>query len=148
MTTITLDAKRRRVTIGAWTVRAAWVRRASDSGHGNWSALVEIRRGVNLLVQGEDRDQVSIELWAGEPDASDGLAVMCEEGGSLLGVARIPCCACGERGCGNVGIQLVTDLDASSLPKLVDALRELPDSSENPHRGRTWDGKMVDGQPS
>jgi len=70
---------------------------------------------------------------------------MCDEA-SLRGVARIPLCGCGERGCGNAGVQLVTDLDVTALPALIDAVRHLPDAYENAHRGSTWDGKIVDGQ--
>lgn len=87
----------------------------------------------------------SAPALAGEPDASNGLAVMCDEA-SLRGVARIPLCGCGERGCGNAGVQLVTDLDVTALPALIDAVSPSARCVRNPHRGSTWDGKIVDGQ--
>ena len=133
------------MTVGPWSVRAAWVRGASDSSDVGWSALVELRQGVNLLVKGVEGDvEVAVELWAGDPEASDGLAVT-RVGQSLVGVARIPLCTCGERGCGNAGRQLATVQEAESLPRLVDILRELPDSHESPSRGSTWDGKITKG---
>lgn len=64
-------------------------------------------------------------LWAGEPDASAGLAVV-RRGEDLVGIASIPLCACGELGCGNAGLQLATSVSAADLPRLVELLASLP----------------------
>jgi hypothetical protein len=80
---------------------------------------------------------------------SDGLAVT-TEGDTLIGVARIPLCGCGDRGCGNVGIQLATTLVADDLPVLVETLRATPDVPaipRSPRKVHTWRGEFAGGYP-
>jgi hypothetical protein len=81
---------------------------------------------LHLQVTGESTaPDLMIEAWSGEPgDDSDGIAVLELPGG--LAVAQIPLCSCGDRGCGNAGIQLNKELSASELPALVELLRTLP----------------------
>ena len=97
-----------------------------DTGDG-WSAVLGVRRGLKLLVTGDDeRPDPLVEAWAGDPaDSSDGVAVI-ELAGSGLAVARIPLCGCGDRGCGNAGIQLCKQVPAGDVPELIALLRALP----------------------
>jgi hypothetical protein len=151
MSEIAFDAERRRLTVGAWSARATWVRSSPRTGaDGEWSAVLGVRSGVNVLVNADQAAQaVWVELWAGEPEESDGLAVT-TDGDTLIGVARIPLCGCGDRGCGNVGIQLATTLAADDLPALVETLRATPDVSAIPRIPRkvhTWRGEFAGGYP-
>jgi hypothetical protein len=98
-----------------------------------WSAVLGIRRDLKLLVSGFGEEPwLLVAAWAGEPgDASDGVAVV-ELADGELALARIPRCGCGDRGCGNAGIQLRKSLAASDLPALVALLRMLPWSDTVP----------------
>jgi hypothetical protein len=152
---VVFDTARRRVTVGRWSVRPVWIRtdqKRTGAPGATSSALVTVRRGVRLLVSAEPgrAGKPSVELWAGEPETSDGLAVV-QKGDELAGVARIPLCGCGERGCGNAGVQLATELHANDLPTLVDLLAALPDLPGPPPRATsaTWDGAFADdGHPA
>jgi hypothetical protein len=97
-----------------------------DRGDG-WLAVLGIRRGLKLQVCGYDgQPVVLVEAWAGEPgDATDGVAVV-RLAGSGLALARVPLCGCGERGCGNAGVQLCKALPGQDLPELAGLLRALP----------------------
>lgn len=99
---------------------------AFGAGDG-WSAVLGVRRGLKLLVTGDgEQADPLIEAWAGEPgDSSDGVAVV-ELAGTGLALARVPLCSCGDRGCGNAGIQLCKQVPAGDLPELVSLLRTLP----------------------
>jgi hypothetical protein len=94
---------------------------------GDWRALIGVRRDLNLLLtwhaQNQDRN-LEVEAWAGEPDASDGIAVIGGVDGNAQ-LARIPLCSCGEHACGNSGIQLSKSLTGGELPALAALLREL-----------------------
>jgi hypothetical protein len=94
---------------------------------GRWSAVLGIRRGLKLLVTGDSElPDAWIEAWAGEPgDCTDGVAVV-EVAGTGPAIARIPLCSCGDRGCGNAGIQLRMQVAAGALPAVVAVLRALP----------------------
>jgi len=145
---VVFDVPRRRVTAGRWSVRAAWIRRSRPAENID-SALVAVRSGVHLLIT-VDNDRAEtpwVELWANEPDASDGLAVV-RQGDDLVGIAHIPMCGCGDRGCGNAGLQLATDVRASDLPNLVDLLRALPNVPGPPSRDATWRGDFNEGEPA
>ncbi len=75
---------------------------------------------------------VRAEAWAGDPGPdTDGVAVVRKAGRDpenelSPALARIPLCGCGERGCGNAGIQLSKSLTSDELPQLIALLRELP----------------------
>jgi hypothetical protein len=143
------DEPRRRLTVGRWSARACSLHAPhhDDCSDGDWSAILEIRRGVNLLVRGQQRaPTVWVELWSGEPDMSDGLAVVVDDE-ELAGVARIPLCACGERRCGNAGVQLAASIAATDLPALVDTLRAIPDRSDQPQSSHVWRGEFTDSRP-
>ena len=111
--------------------------RASDPDDG-WSAVLGIRRGLKLLVTGHGQmPDLLVEAWAGQPgESSDGVAVV-DLAADGLAVARVPLCNCGDRGCGNAGIQLRQQLPAGSLPALVALLRTLPWSDVVPTRLNT-----------
>jgi hypothetical protein len=55
-------------------------------------------------------------------------------------IARIPLCSCGDRGCGNAGIQLRKQVAAGDLPALVAVLRALPWTSVAPSRSNVLRG--------
>ncbi len=88
-----------------------------------WSAVLEVRRGLKLLVSGDSElPDPLIEAWAGEPGySSDGVAVV-DLAGAGLAVTRVPLCGCGDRGCGNSGIQLCKQVAAGDLLAVLRAL--------------------------
>jgi hypothetical protein len=119
---IPVPGKRRLVGAG-WSLRAEHIEMLDADG---WRALIGIRGGLKLLVTGTGRaEELEVEAWSGKPGASDGVAVI-GEGDDDMQVARVPLCGCGDRGCGNVGIQLHKWLAGTELRALVDLLRELP----------------------
>lgn len=92
----------------------------------DWRAVVGVRRGLKLLVTWRHQSQeLDVEAWAGEPEQTDGVAAI-EMGDGGIRLATIPLCSCGERGCGNAGIQLSKWLPGEELPALIGLLRELP----------------------
>jgi hypothetical protein len=112
-----------------------------------WVAVLGIRRGLTLLVTGEDeRADLSVEAWAGEPDASDGVAVV-ELAGGGAALARVPLCSCGDRGCGNAGVQFGKQLPADDLPALASLLRALPWSDAVPSRSDVLRGESLAALP-
>lgn len=119
------------------------VRVFAPTGHPpNRVALLGIRRSLNLLVESDDdKAHINVEAWEGEPGDSDGIAVVLADD-MLVGTARIPLCGCGDRGCGNAGVQLAAALPAQALPGLVDLLRALPALAVNPKPGGTWTGAV------
>ena len=72
-----------------------------------------------------------MEAWAGEPEDSDGVAVIEAADGSPR-VARVPLCGCGDRGCGNAGVQFGRLVAGSELPALAGLLRQFPWSETLP----------------
>ena len=141
MTSLIFDVQRRRVTVGSWSERATVITPPIEVG-GPWTAVLELRRHVNLKVEAADgAERLQAELWSGRPTASDGLAIIMGHD-TPAGVARIPLCTCGDRGCGNAGVQLDVSLLADDLPRLVDLVRGLPDSSATPERGHIWGGDL------
>jgi len=90
-----------------------------------WRAVVGVRSGLRLLVTCSAQEQeLEVEAWAGEPGGSDGVAVI-DTGDGDIRLARVPLCSCGDRGCGNAGIQLGKWLAGGELPALVELLRAL-----------------------
>lgn len=118
-----------------------------DAGD-EWSAVLGVRRGLKLLVSGDSElPDPLIEAWAGEPgDSSDGVAVV-HVAGAGLAVARVPLCGCGDRRCGNAGIQLCKQVAAGDLPALVAVLRALPWTSVVPTRSNVLRGDGLAGLP-
>jgi hypothetical protein len=103
-----------------------WAERVELLDGDGWHALIGIRRRLKLLVTKTDEtEQLQVEAWTAEPGQSDGVAVV-EAGNDLLQVAPVPLCNCGDRRCGNLGVQLDKYLPGGELPALVDLLRELP----------------------
>jgi hypothetical protein len=136
---------------GGWPLRGRWsgpnglAFSVPDDG---WSALLGIRRGLKLLVSGDSElPDPLIEAWAGEPgDSTDGVAVV-EVAGTGLAVARVPLCGCGDRGCGNAGVQLRKQVPAGDLPALVALLRVLPWTDVVPTRSNVLRGDGLAGLP-
>lgn len=118
-----------RIAGEGWSLRAESV---EVLGAGGWRALIGVRRGLKLLVTGTGLGQeVEVEAWAGEPGDSDGVAVI-EAADGIPRVARVPLCGCGDRGCGNAGVQFGGLVAGSELPALTGLLREFPWSEAVP----------------
>jgi hypothetical protein len=114
---------KRRIAGDGWSLRADWVGLLPGDG---WCALIGVRPGLTLLVTGADQAQdLDVAAWAGEPEETDGVAVI-DAGGGDIRLARVPLCSCGDRGCGNAGVQLDRWLPGDKLPALVELLRQLP----------------------
>jgi hypothetical protein len=128
---MTAFADEPRIAGEGWSLRAE---RVDVLGDGKWRALIGVRRDLKLLVSGTNLGrEVEVQAWAGEPGESDGVAVI-DQGDGLPKVARVPLCGCGDRGCGNAGVQFDQWLAAGELPALVQSLRELPWSAIVPTR--------------
>jgi hypothetical protein len=114
-----------------WELRARWIR---GDPAGQWQALAGLQRGLTLLVAAAqagvfpvaDPDSLWVEAWAGEPDDSDGVAVIGDGQDRPLQLARVPLCSCGDRGCGNANVQLAKEITAAELGPLLTLLRDLP----------------------
>ena len=142
--TVLFDTARRRVSVGQWTRRAD---RVDVAPHGDATALVVLARDRKLLLSGRAGEtSVFVELWAGEPDRSDGLSVLVQQD-TIAGIVRIPLCACGERGCGNSGVQLAANVEGVHLEQLVDLLEALPVLPGPPVRDRAWGGEFDEDGP-
>jgi len=121
-----------RIAGEGWSLRAE---RVEVLGDGEWRALIGVRRDLKLLVSGTNLGrEVEVQAWAGEPEESDGVAVI-DAGDGGPGVARVPLCGCGDRGCGNCGVQFDRWLAADELPALVRLLREYPWQAPRARRG-------------
>src|ERR1017187_7012747 len=132
--TVTAFPDERRIAGAGWSLRAE---RVEVPGARAWRALIGVRRGLKLLVSGTDPGhEVEVEAWAGEPEESDGVAVI--DAGD--GVARVPLCGCGDGGCGNAGVQFGKWLAGGELSALVGLLREFPWSGIVPARSNVLRG--------
>jgi hypothetical protein len=135
--TVTVFPGERRIAGEGWSLRAE---RVEVLGDGAWRALIGVRRGLNLLVSGTDLGgEVEVEAWAGEPEESDGVAVI-DAGDGVCWVARVPLCGCGDRGCGNAGVQFGKSLAGGELPALAGLLREFLWSEKIPTRSNVLRG--------
>ena len=123
--TVTAFPEERRIAGEGWSLRAE---RVEVLGARAWRALIGVRRDLKLVVSGADLgSEVEVEAWAGEPEESDGVAVI-DAGDGVPRVARVPLCECGDRGCGNAGVQFGKWLAGDELPALIGLLREFPRS--------------------
>jgi hypothetical protein len=112
-----------------WSLRAERVEMLKGN---HWRALIGIGCGFKLLVgPGDEAGELDVEAWAGEPEETDGVAVIDTADGGIW-LARIPLCSCEERSCGNAGIQLAKCLPGNELPALVELLRALPWTDTTP----------------
>lgn len=135
--TMTAFPDERRIAGEGWSLRAE---RVEVLGGSAWRALIGVRRGLKLLVSGTGLGhEVEVEAWAGEPEESDGVAVI-DAGDGVPRVARVPLCGCGDRGCGNAGVQFGKWLAGGELPALVGLLREFPWSGIIPARSNVLRG--------
>jgi hypothetical protein len=138
---VELDLRGGRLIGRTWSVRAE-ITRTTDHG---WEALLGIRPGLKLLVQLVE-GETWVEAWVDTPEESDGVAVI---GSSDIpdGIAAIPLCSCGDRGCGNNELQLAKELDPDHLPDLIEALRDLPWITTVPNRDTVLRGSSLTGLP-
>jgi hypothetical protein len=121
--TVTAVLGKQRIEGNGWSLRADRLELLDGN---DWRALIGVRRGLNLLVTWSDQSrELEVEAWAGEPGTTDGVAVI-DVGTGDLQLARVPLCSCGDRGCGNTGIQFAKWLSGEELPALVDLFRDLP----------------------
>jgi hypothetical protein len=138
--TVTAVPGKRQLVGEGWSLRADHVEMLKGNA---WRALIGVRRGLKLLVTGSDQDrELDVEAWAGEPEETDGVAVI-DTGAGTIRLARVPLCSCGERGCGNAGIQLSKWLPGNELPALVELLRELPWTETIPTRSNVLQGNSL-----
>lgn len=108
-----------------WNLEAERIEVLNDLDGGTWSAVIDIRQGLKLLIMPQDSAELLwIEAWSGEPGRSEGVAVV--KIGRKLGLALVPQCGCGDLGCGNTGVQLNKAVLARNLPELLRILGELP----------------------
>jgi hypothetical protein len=134
---VTARPAQRRLAGPGWSLRAE---RLELLGEGGWRALLGIRRGVRLLVtRAAGQPGLRVQAWAGEPGESDGVAVI-EAADGTRQLVRVPLCGCGDRGCGNTGIQLDKELDEGELAALAGVLRELPWGTTVPDRASVLRG--------
>ena len=143
METLQVDPNGRRLWIGdrSWPV----VELLDDTPDA--SVVVQLRPGVNAeLYEGQD-GEIWVSLWRGMVSEEVGLAVVLAKNGSRTGVAEIPLCSCGDRGCGNCGVQLSHAVAAELVTDLLDYLERLPGVPGVPTRGKTWLTEF-DPQPS
>lgn len=134
---VTAVPGKRQLVGEGWRLRAERVELLN--GH-DWRALVGVRRGLKLLVTWNEQGQeLGVEAWAGEPGETDGVAVI-DIGGGDIRLARVPLCACGDRGCGNAGIQFAKWLPGNELPALVELLRALPWTETTPATSNVLQG--------
>jgi len=92
---VTADLGNQQLVGEGWSLRADRLEPLNDN---DWRALIGVRRGLKLLVSRSDRaEDLDVAAWAGEPDQTDGVAVI-GTGGDDLRVARVPLCSCGDRG--------------------------------------------------
>ena len=141
MVAIEFDETRRRVTAAPWSARVISM---SSKPHpvDEIEAVISIAPRVNLSIRAQPgATDAYVALWAGEVDESDGLAVAIADN-RLSGVQRIPMCGCGDRGCGNAGLQLAAYVAAADLPVLIDAVVGLPMISGRPQRSTVWKGAI------
>jgi hypothetical protein len=128
---VTAFPDERRIAGKGWGLRAE---RVEVLGTGAWRAVIGVRRGLKLLVSGTGLDhELEVEAWTGDPEESDGVAVI-DAGDGVPRMACVPLCECGDRGCGNAGVQFGKWLAGGELPVLVGLLRELPWSEIVPTR--------------
>lgn len=135
--TVTPVPGKRRIEGAGWGLRADRLELLDGN---EWRALIGVRRGLNLLVTWSDQSkELDVEAWAGEPETTDGVAVI-DVGSGDLRLARVPLCSCGDRGCGNIGIQFAKWLPGGKLPALVELFRELPWTDTIPTRSNVLEG--------
>jgi hypothetical protein len=135
---VTVVPAQHRIAGSGWSLHAESVELL---GPGGWRALLGICRGLRLVVTGHaGQPELRVEAWAGEAGESDGVAVIEAPDGTRQ-LARVPLCGCGERGCGNAGIQLDKELDEGELAALAGVLRELPWGTAVPGRANVLRGR-------
>ena len=100
--------------------------RVVRSGDG-WIVTIAAARGVDLtLTANQPADEgVVVDLWRRPAEEEVGVAVVADSG-MPAGLAVIPVCECGERGCANAGRQINDFVDAQGALELIDLVGRLP----------------------
>lgn len=126
-----------RIKGDGWSLRADYLELINDT---DWRAVVGVRNGLNLMVTWSERSaDLDVEAWEGEPEETDGIAII-DIGDGDVRLARIPLCSCGVRGCGNSGLQFAKWLPGEKLPELVELFRELSWTDTAPSRSNVLRG--------
>lgn len=146
MAGIHFDVENQCVKIGSLSRRPIWVRpwewNVTPDGY---TALFLVRREVYLYLEAQEGDDsVWVGLRAGESaEDSDGLAVALDENGRVRGLARVPLCSCGDRECGDAGVQFGGEIPVQEIEDVFELVDELRDVGGAAVRGKTW---FYDGQ--
>ncbi len=103
------------------------------------------KRGLVAVVRLHRDGTAGIELWKGEPDESDGVAVLAESGFPFA-MSHVPLCSCGDRGCGNAGRQLHADpVSSETLLSTLELVRDLRWDSRPAETGQEfWQPEETD----
>jgi len=99
---------------------------------------IELISGICAELNEYMPGAVDISLWHGDPLEEVGIAVVVSADGTREGLVDIPLCGCGERMCGNVGVQFSHEVRCEQLPELLGYLEALPVLAAVPERGETW----------
>lgn len=120
---ISWDGRTRKVVGVGRPLNAASV---DPSGDG-WLATVDVARGVDLasLADSPSVERVWLELWK-RPAADEAGVAVVQKAGKPVGLAGIPICGCGERGCANAHTQLSELVTGDGVDVLFELARSLP----------------------
>lgn len=153
------DPKTGRIASSSWELHASWI----HSNGKQWIALIKVRENLALLVtsahpddvarsraqgvppnlqMGQWRGKMRVEAWIGDPEFSEGVAVL-GMGSRPQSIAPIRLCSCGSRGCANSGRQLNRLIWPSQLREVVDTLRSLPWAKTEPDRDNVVRGGLM-----
>lgn len=102
-----------------------------------------VRPGLVAQITLHRDGTAGIELWAGQPEETDGIAVL-SDSGFPYAMAGIPLCGCGDRGCGNSPLQLNADpVSAETLLGTLELVAELRWDDRPAIRARqTWQPEL------
>ena len=153
------EAPQRKSAYGG-AVTEFWIDRENQRvGGTNWSmktldlpkgspitAIVQIREGVLLQLDDEGNDSVWLSLFRRNSDQltssthsldEEGLAITVDRLRQPQGIAVVPLCSCGDRGCGNMGVQFSYSFSSSCVGRVIEYLKNLPDLDAPAERGLT-----------
>jgi hypothetical protein len=150
---IHFDTDSQVIRIDDWSVPAFHFREEDIYGLVFHQALVQMQHPILLLVEAPQGDPtIRIELFSDElgiPDRSldqiddIGLAMVINDDGKPIGIASVPMCECGVRGCGNISSQFAHNFPDDALPQVIDLVASLPTIDAIPVGDKTafadWD---------
>ncbi|HEX4865556.1 MAG TPA: hypothetical protein VFV02_15920 [Acidimicrobiales bacterium] len=139
------DPQRKRLEVDGWSARVTVLDIDATGDTARIRTALHIRDGFNLVVEVVDGSpEVYVEAWAGGPGGSDGLAVITDQFGEPIGIARILLDEYGERHASNSNVQMASSFPARVVPRLIELLGQLPDVFVKPERWHTWLGELRD----